>query len=67
MGWLSKFLPRHGQTQLEGHIEARCGGPFHTQLNTREIVEGVSAIADQGKDSIESALAARNFERGSRQ
>jgi len=51
----------HREAKFEWHIEARCSRPPHVQLNSREVVKGITAAPDEMKDSIQATGAARNL------
>ena len=56
-------LPRDGETQLEGHVEAWGGWPCSVDLHAGEIVHRIPAALDQLKSTVQPAFAARDFER----
>ena len=61
-----QFVPGYRKSEFERHIEARCGGPSHIQLNPGEVVKGITAAFDKIKNAVQATGAAGNLERGSR-
>lgn len=66
MSAASLLCPEHNESELEGHVESRCRVPLLVKLYARKIVEGITACANQVNDTVQSALAARNFQCGAR-
>lgn len=54
----------NGQTKLEGHVEAGSCGRSAIQLDPRQIVNRITATADQIEDFVQAVLPTGNFNGG---
>jgi len=60
------LLQRHGETELEWHIESWRCRRCRIEFDTREVMEGVPASAEEVDDPLEPALTTRDLECGAR-
>lgn len=58
----TSLCPEHSESKLERHVKTRRRRRLFVKLDARKIVEGVTAGTDQAKDTVQSALTARDFQ-----
>jgi hypothetical protein len=55
-----ELLPSNGEAKLARHVETRSRRRLPVNFDSGQIVNRITATLDQGKDSIQTALATGN-------
>lgn len=60
------LLQRHGETELERHVEPGRRGRRRIELDSRKVVERIAATTEEMEDPLQPALTSRDLKGGVR-